>query len=287
MGIFGTSYYSQTQTPLGPAGARSRAAGYDSRRTAVNPLLAMIFTATVGGTASDGVYSISVVDDLTGETYATSFTRGNSETNAQIAGKLKDNWNAVSKNNDVFTAASPAAVITFTGKVAGRTFTVSKSAPGTGTITLSTTQAGGGTKLPAGIFVARKTVGSADGLTPDAVRLLTGSDTVLKIWGFIERPCILGEIREVDGVVSANDKYNPGDTVPVMREGSFWVDCETSFDPAADTPYIRFTATGDEVAGVLRNDADGGDALDASTIVKVIQGTAAAGRVEVHVSIRP
>lgn len=284
MGIFGKNYYSQTQTPYGPAGARSRTAGYNSRRAAINSLLPLIFTATVGGTADDGEYKITVTDDVTGEAYETAFTRANSETNAQIAAKLRDNWNAVSKNNDAFTAAAPAAVVTFTGKVAGRTYTITKSAPGTGTITIATTQAG--TKMPAGIFVARRSAGSADGLTPDQVRQLTGSDTVAKVWGFVERPYILGEIREVDGVVTANDSYVPGESVPVMTEGTFWMDSETAL-AVTDTPYIRFTAGAGEQAGVLRNDADGGDALDASTILKVITGTEAAGRVEVTISIRP
>lgn len=286
MGIFDKSYYGQTQTAYGPAGARSRTAGYNSRRAAINSLLPLIFTATVGGTASDGVYSITVTDDLTGEAYSTAFTRGNSETNAQIAAKLKDNWNAVSKNNDIFTAAAPAAVVTFTSKFAGRTYTITKSAPGTGTITIATTQAAGGTKMPAGIFVARRSAGSADGLTPDQVRQLTGSDAVAGIWGFVERPYILGEIREVDGVVSANDSYVPGASVPVMTEGTFWMDSETAL-AVTDTPYVRFTAGAGEQAGVLRNDADGGDALDASAILKVITGTAAAGRVEVTISIKP
>lgn len=286
MGIFGKDYYGQTQTAYGPAGARSRTAGYNSRRAAINSLLPLIFTATVGGTASDGEYKVTVTDDLTGEAYATAFTRGNSETNAQIAAKLRDNWNAVSKNNDIFTAAAPAAVVTFTGKVAGRTYTITKSAPGSGTITIATTQAAGGTKMPAGIFVARRSAGSADGYTPDQVRQLTGSDTVAGIWGFVERPYILGEIRDVDGVVSANDSYVPGAPVPVMTEGTFWMDSETAL-AVTDTPYVRFTAGAGEQGGILRNDADGGDALDASSILKVITGTAAAGRVEVTISIRP
>lgn len=287
MGIFGKDYYSQTQTAVGPAGARSRAAGYDSRRTAVNSLLPLIFTATVGGTASDGTYSITVKDDVTGDAYVTSFVRADSESNATIAGKLSTNWTAVSKNNDTFTAAAPAAVVTFTGKINGRTYTITKSAPGDGTITIATSQAAGGTKMPAGIFVVRRAAGSADGYSPDEVRQLTGSDTVAKVWGFVERTQILGEIREVAGVVTANDSYVPGDTVPIMRQGSFWVDCETAFNALTDTPYIRFTATDPEQAGILRNDADGGDALDASSILRIVQGTSAAGRVEVHIDIKP
>jgi len=289
MGIFGLGYYGQTQTPIGPAGARSRTAGYDSRRTAINPLVALIFTATVGGVAADGLYKIAVKDDVTGDEYTTEFTRaGGGETNAQIGAKLRDNWNAVSKNNDAFTAAAPAAIITFTGKVAGRTYTISTTAPGGASITIATTQDAGGTKMPPGIFVALSAVGSQDGYTPDQVRQLKTGDTIGKVYAFVERLQILGEIRD-DGAgnVTSDETYKPGDNVPPMRQGSFWMDCETSFDPLTDTPYIRVTAGAGEQAGVIRNDADGGDAIDASSILKVIQGTTAAGRVEVHIDIKP
>lgn len=289
MGIFGLGYYGQTQTPIGPAGARSRTAGYDSRRTAINPLVALIFTATVGGVAADGLYKIAVKDDVTGDEYTTEFTRaGGGETNDQIAAKLRDNWNAVSKNNDAFTAAAPAAVITFTGKVAGRTYTLSTTAPAGASITIATTQAAGGTKMPPGIFVARSKAGSADGYAPDEVRQLKTGDTIGVVYGFVERLQILGEIRDDgSGNVTSDETYKPGDVVPVMRQGSFWMDCETDFDPLTHTPYMRIVATGNEQASLIRKDNDGGDAVDASSILKVIQGTSAAGRVEVHIDIKP
>ena len=287
MGIFGLSYYGQTQTPIGPAGARSRTAGYDSRRSAINPSLPMNFTAAIGGTADDGEYSITVKDDVTGENYTTKFERADSETNAEIATELGANWNSQSKANDLFTASVVDDDITFSGKIAGRTFTVTKSAPGTGTITIATSQAAGGTKLPPGIFVARSKVGSADGYTPDEVRLLKTGDAIGAVYGFLERLQILGEIRDDGDTVTADETYKPGDIVPPMRQGSFWMDCETDFNALTDTPYLRVVAGAGEQAGVIRKNNDGGDAIDASSILKVIQGTSAAGRVEVHIDIKP
>lgn len=285
MGFFNLSYYGRQLAPTGPAGARSRAAGYDSRPTAANPLLAQIFTAVVGGTADDGTYLITATDDETGIAYTASFLRASGETNAQISAGLALNWNGKSPNNDIFTAAAPNATGTYTGKVAGRTYTITKSAPGTGTITLAQTQAAGGKKLKPGTFVARKAVASADGYTPDTVRQLATGDGVAKIWGFIERMQIMAELRP-DITPAADETYRPGDAVPVMRLGSFWMDCETAFNALTDTPYVRINDGGDYDC-VLRNDADGGDAIDASTILKVITGTAAAGRVEVHIDIKP
>ena len=284
MGIYGTDYYRRTMKPIGPPGSRTRTAGYDSRTPAVNPLLPMIFTATIGGTASDGTYSITVKDDVTGETFTTSFLRGDSETNAQIAAALAGVWNGKSKNNDVFTAASPAAVITFTGLVAGRSYTLSKTQPGLGTITFSTTQTAGGQKLPPGTFVARLAAGSGDGVLADTVRRLKAGDAIAKVWGLLERPQLMGELRPEN--VNTTETYVPGDALPVMRLGHFSVYCETAFNADSDTPYIRITDAGDYEC-VLRNDADGGDAIDASSIVKVINSIASAGEVEIHIDIKP
>lgn len=288
MGIFGLGYYGQTITPHGPAGARSRTAGYDSRPTAVNPNLPMIFTAVVGGTAADGTYKITVTDDVTGDVMVTEFERGDSENNAAIAGELTDDWNADTTNTRDFTAGVNSATITFTGKIAGRTYTVEVEAPDGASITISTTQAGGGVKLPPGILVARSVVGSADGYTPDQVRLLKSGDAIGAVWGFLERMQIMAEVRD-DGAgnVSADETYKPGDATPVMRQGSFWMDCETDFNPLSDTPYVRIVAAGSEQAGVIRKNNDGGDAIDCSSILKVVRGTIAAGRVEVHIDIKP
>lgn len=284
MGIYGLDFYKRTITALPPPGSRTRTAGYDSRTPAVNPMLAMIFTALVGGTASDGTYSITVKDDVTGIEYVASFLRADSETSAQIAAALAADWNGKSKNNDIFTAAAPAATITFTGKVTGRTFTVTKVAPGTGTITLTTTQTAGGQKLPPGTFVARLASGSSDGVTPDTIRRLKSGDAIGKVWGFLERMQIMGEIRPE--TVDVAETYKPGDAPPVMRMGHFAVLSETAFNADTDTPYIRITDGGDYEA-IIRNDADGGDAIDASSIIKVISSTAAAGTVEIHLDIKP
>lgn len=284
MGIFGKNYYSQTMTATGAPGTRARAAGYDHRPAAINPLLAMLVTIAIGGVAADGDYAYKITDE-DGNAQTVTFTRAGGETNAQIATALAGKHNGASWVNDAFTASVDTATITLTGLHPGKTYTVTEvTKPGGATITISTTQAAGGSPIAPGAFVARKTAANPATGASDEVRNLKTGDTLAAVWGLAEQVAIPREIDE-DGDLDRD--VRPGEAVAPATSGHYWVTSETALAAGA-TPYVRVVATGNERAGLLRNDADGGDAVDASSICKVITGTdVAGGTVEVSINIQP
>lgn len=282
MGIFGKDYYSRTLKAPGAPGSRSRAAGYDSRPSAINALLPMIVTFTIAN-AEAGDFSIEITDTVTGEVDTIVYTSVGVDNNA-VASGLKDNANGKSPTNDAWTASSNAAVLTLTGKVPGRTYTFNLTAPGAATITPSTTQAAGGTDIAPGRFVVRVSAADPESGKSDVVRAPKTGDAIGAIWGLAEQRSIVREMDE-DGNVDRN--FKPGDTVAPMTSGYYWVTSETTL-AVSDTVYVRVTATGNEVAGTVRNDADGGDAISAATIAKVITPcTEAGGTAEISVNIQP
>lgn len=60
-----------------------------------------------------------------------------------------------------------------------------------------------------------------------------------------------------DGVVPGYEAKRP---INVLQKGRIWVYCETSFDPDADTLFLRYTANGALTIGNVRNDSDSGKA---------------------------
>lgn len=284
MGIFGKDMYRRTLKAPGAPGTRSRASGYNHRPSAINPLLAQNLTITVGGTAADGVYSYRVVDPDGNETLV-EFDRQDSETNTAIAAALRDRHNAISPVDDYFEATSAAAVETLTGKMPGTVFTVEAvDVPGGATLVVAETQASGGFDIAPGRFVARKSAGDPSLGTSDEIRNLTGTDELADIWGAVEQYSIPREIGE-DGTVDRNIK--PGETAAPMTVGYMWVTSETAI-ATTDSVYVRLTAGAGEIAGTIRADADGGDAIDASTKVRVITGTTeAGGTAEVSIDLGP
>lgn len=281
--MFFKSAYSQTMPAAGPAGTRSRASGYDTRPTAVNPLVAQSITVTIAGTASDGTYTFTLVDEDSNEVVI-AFVRGAGESNDAIAAALAARVEALSWANDAFDATSASNVATLAGKHPGKTYTwKDATAPGTGTIAVAESVAAGGVDIPPGALVVRSAAGDPSTGTFDEVRNLTGSDAVTAIWGVAEQVQIPREIAE-DGTLDRN--LEPGDRVSVATRGHFWLACETAMS-TSDTVYARFTAGAGETIAALRNDADGGDAKDVSAYLKVITPATAAGVVEVSINFAP
>lgn len=282
--MFGKSYYRQTLANQGPSGSRSRAAGYDTRPAAINPLLAETWTAVVGGTAADGTYSYKIIDEDKNETVI-SFVRAAAENNNAIAAALAAKHNATSPADDYFDATVNTATVTLAGKVPGKVFTIETvSVPGGATLTISKTVTAGGTDIAPGRFVARKAAADPSAGTSDEIRNLTGADEIGDIWGVVEQISIP---REIDAEADSLDRnIKPGDTASVITTGYLWMEAETAM-AVTDTVFARITAGAGEVAGTVRSDADGGDAIDVSTIAKIITPCAAGERCELSINVSP
>lgn len=75
--------------------------------------------------------------------------------------------------------------------------------------------------------------------------------------------------------------YDVNDTVNVARYGRIWMITETALAKGAN-PFVRCVVAGAELAGALRNDADGTDAAQA-TWLRVVDAVTDAGLVEVEI----
>ncbi len=86
--------------------------------------------------------------------------------------------------------------------------------------------------------------------------------------GTCELPDSSGEINAInrglalhDPAKASGEGYAAGDPVQVLIAGRAWVEAEAGQTCAAySIPYVRHTATGDEVKGSIRSDADTADA---------------------------
>jgi len=224
---------------------------YDPARidSLINPLPTQVSTVTTGGTATDGDYVITVVGEE--GTFVATFTRGAGETNAQITDALATEWNTNSGGENIATMTSDAvSVNTLAFLHAGSSYTVTVSAPAPGTLVAAETVSPLGANFPMAIFVT-----SDDGV--EARRLTTG-DTAQDIWGCLVRNADL--VQELALPAPSELEFLPAAAMSVMREGEVWVSPEVAV-AVNDPVFVRVTATGAEVSGAVRNDADGGDAV--------------------------
>ena len=210
------------------------------------------WTATVGGTAANGVYSFRVVDEESGVIEDVSFDRQDSETNNQIAAALAADGNA---NEELIPAVGFSVatnVVTVAARTAGRPLVLdSATAPGTGTLTLAQTVQPGGDSVAPGLAVVRVT-----GAT-HSVRLPTTGDAAAAIVGILYRSESTLEKNEGDiGQVNALPRRA---RVAVAREGALWVEPETSVT-AGGRVHVRISGTGQ--AGALRGSSDGGNTVE-------------------------
>lgn len=240
-----------------------------------------ISTLTFGGTETDGSYTTSITLQ-SGETVdvTTERTGGTPATNTDLAAQHALDLEAALPG--VFASVSPAAaVVTVEFADHGQVFPIATSAPAPGTLVAANTQdADSVDPLPIGKFVAR--LSGSD----KTVKVLDGGDAVADIFGLIERP--IGQLENTgdggENVDLTDLTYPVPSMVPAGRKGRWMVKTEDDLASGA-TPFIRFTAGAGEVAGSLRSDADGGDALDASSIVTVLEGASAGGLVKIEVHI--
>jgi hypothetical protein len=144
-------------------------------------------------------------------------------------------------------------------------YTHTTTAPGTGTLVAANTSTAGGSYIAVGRFVKR---GAGDReLTP----VVTGT-TIAQIMGVALRT---GQIINGGDFGLTYDSYQPGDMVAVGRSERVYVKAFEATVPTS-TPYIWIDHTDTSVpVGGLVVGANGGKAIDASSICKILTTTSA------------
>ena len=233
-------------TPGQPAG---RVGPADS---ALYPARAQVSNVDVGGT-TDGTYTVRVtLPD--GRYYDASFVAV-SQSAAQIAAGLVAAVLATSALNGVVTAAvvtTDNVLLTF--RELGVTYGISfPSNPGTN-LTKTTVTDPAVALLSLGIGAVRESDGT--------VRAPTTGDTGADIHGFVVRSD--AEILPRYAIEQGNG-FRAGSAVPLATQGDYWCDVEAAVAFMGQV-FCRVVAGAGEVAGALRGDSDGGDAVPINAV---------------------
>jgi hypothetical protein len=117
-------------------------------------------------------------------------------------------------------------------------------------LTLVQTQAAGGTDIGLGLVVR---TGSTQDL---AVAPVVGT-TAIQFLGVTERS-LMAQVNT--GIGTEVDHFEPGTKMSVLRTGDIWVVAEEAVTFGAQV-FVRIVATGTELAGAVRSDVDGTDAI--------------------------
>lgn len=201
-----------------------------------------------GGTAADGVYSITVVGEE--GTFVAAFDRQSAEDDAAITDALAAAWLAL--GSAVLNIATMTSDGVDTNQLdflnAGNGYTVTSVAPSTGTLVSTLIVDPDGSNIPLGIGIS-----TTDG---EFARLLTTGDLVTDIWGIVVRNSEL--VQDFNQSVPTVLEFLPADSLSVMRSGEAWVAPEVAV-VVNDPVFIRVVATGAEQAGALSNVVDGTD----------------------------
>jgi hypothetical protein len=242
----------------------------------VNPMLPQVGTLTVGGTATDGTYSVTITPPDGAAAVTISIVRATTPaTNADIALALSNAINASNALLGIVSSSNASAVNTLTFRRSGVTYAVTTAAPAPGTHVWALTQTAGGSYAHVGRWARKSTATGADRiLTP----IIDGT-TIAQMVGIVERTfsCIDGTFYGQNGEV-----YPAGSDVPIMRAGRIPMIAYEAMTPA-DTPFIWIdhAATAVPVGGLVKSSNGGGlgsagDAIDASTRCRILS-TAAVG----------
>lgn len=254
-------------------------------RSMSNPILAEI-TDVVYDTAGDGVYSF-VITDPRGIEHTVTFTRGSGETLTQIIDELVDFANGLASLNGVVVASNVSGTtVRLTFEHPGISYVVDQEAAAAGTVTVTETQAAGGTAQEIARFVDR---GAADAGGLPSIADLTGSSDEDTIAGIVLRP--IGQFPGIEGNVAQDpdtaDVVPAGRIASVAYEGDVWMrNVGGAAAPGGAVHVVRNTAGGQSL-GQARGDADGGNtvALPVSNARWIDQtGTNELGRVFVRFS---
>ena len=251
---------------------------HENTITRTNPALAQQGTLTVGGTAADGVYSATFTPELDpdGGQIVVTFTREDSEANAAIGAAIF----ADATKKFILQAEvtyNGTTVVTIKNLNTDIAYTVETTAPGGATFAWAQTQAPGGTKIPFGRFLV------GDG-TGENCKVVTGASVVGDIIGV---SAATYQTQQASPTIdpTIEDGVEPGREVSVFGAGPIDVLTEQAVTPA-DTVFVRIVASGNNTKlGIVRKDADSGNAITATTIARFTDSAAAGETVRVKVFI--
>lgn len=255
-------YGNRLEQGLGYAGQIDGPINHEFTKARTNPAKPQKGTLTVGGTADDGTYSITVTNPQEpGWSISVSFLRAAAETNAQIAAALSVKLVKAFILKAGVTVLSN--VITVEAKNTDITYAFSTSAPGTGTLVWAQTVAPGGTVQPFGRFY------KGDG-TGFGFAALESGDAIATVIGGLVRELTVENNQTIGGF----DGCRIGYEAAIAAMGPMLMDCEEDVTPA-DTVYIRRVASGNKtMIGAVGKSADGGNCISAATIARFAENSA-------------
>lgn len=220
-----------------------------------NPLLPQLGTATVGGTATAGDYTLIFKDPSGNVIDSVTFTRV-AEANAAIASGLVDLIAASGALRNVVTAEVDGGTpeqINLAFLAADVTYTIEQVAPAPGTIALVTTQAAGGVSIPVGRFLSQSASNSL------AVEELGAADLEGAVMGVSGRDFALLHNLEQPG--TGPEVYVKGSAVTMIYKGVVSMrNVGAAVLRGMPVYVVRNTAGGDEL-GQARGDADGANTV--------------------------
>lgn len=246
-------------------GQPEHAVNYD-RLSFVNALTTQVTTLTVGGTATDGAYTYTATNP-DGIVASVTVTRATTPaTNDDLATAIAAAINVSSQFVGIASATSAAAVVTVTFR-RPLVYTNTTAAPAPGTLVAANTTSAGGSYIRVGTFV-KKGTGDRE-LTP-----VVDGTTIAQIMGVALRT---GQIINGESFGLSYDAYEPGDVVAVGRSERIALKVYESVTPTS-TPYIWIdhAVTTVPVGGLVAS-ANGGDAIDASSICRFLSTASAGG----------
>lgn len=231
--------------------------------SALYPRQAQVSTITVSD-FDNGTYTIRITSP-DGSFVDVSFVAVGL-TVAQITAGLRAAVNAELALSGIVSAVDTATTVVLTFVEFAALYGVSfPSNPGPGNMVAALTVDPNRATLPIGI--------GAVSLSGGTVRQPTAGDLAAAIDGFVIRND--AEINPRGGLIDNAEGYAAGSAVPMAKDGDYWCDVEgaVTYNGAV---FCRVVATGAEVAGALRADADGGDAVAINAIFR--RATTGAGR---------
>lgn len=231
----------------------------------VNELLAQETEVSFGGNAVAGVYTLQI-DGPDATALQVSVTSAGADTPAQMVAAFVAAIVADSDFNNLLTATDAAPEIELDFIHPGQVYVVSVALEQNAITTVATIQAAGGTDIALGVGVVPGS--SADLAIAPSAGSVDADFLGVTIKGTVE-------ISVNDGLSTSESVFAPGCSVSVMEEGACVVMTEdaVAFNGAV---FMRIVATGTEVFGAFRSDADGGDAI-AITGAKFRSATTGAG----------
>ena len=216
-------------------------------RSRCYPARTETWTVVVGGTVADGLYGYAISGTVITYTADT----GAGDDNAAVAAGLLADYNSKTAATRIAFATLNTLTTTIAERFPGGGFTITgTSAPGGATLVATdNTPTSGDLRL--GIAVA-----IIDG-EPNSIRTLTTGDTAAAVFGVVVES---NNLKPGTGNPQDVDVYEEGAAALTICKGPVPVEVEVDVKPG-DPVFVRVTATGSEIAGAFRIDADGGDAV--------------------------